>query len=101
NQQVLNMLNTKYIVYRDPQLKQEIVIPNPDAYGNCWLVKNVRVTEDRVAAFKAIGTTNLKDTAIVEKSFSNLVTQPQPDSTSTIKMTKFDNDAVEYEANCN
>lgn len=101
NQQVLNMLNTKYIIYRDPQMKQEIVIPNTDAYGNCWLVKNIRIAEDRVAAFKAIGSTNLRDTAIVEKTFSSLVTQPQPDSASTIKMIKFDNDAIEYEANCN
>ena len=101
NQQVLNMLNTKYIVYKDPQMKQELAIPNPDAYGNCWLVKSVLIADDRVAAFKAIGTTNLKDTAVVDKSFSSLVIQPQADTTSTIKMTKFDNDAVEYEANCN
>lgn len=101
NQQVLNMLNTKYIIFRDPQSKQEMVIPNPDAYGNCWLVKHVKVTEDRVAAFKSIGTTNLKDTAIVDKSFNSLVVQPQPDSLSTIKMTKFDNDAIEYQASCN
>ncbi|MBL7721007.1 MAG: YfhO family protein, partial [Chitinophagaceae bacterium] len=101
NQQVLNMLNTKYIIYKDPQMKQELAIPNPDAYGNCWLVKSVRIADDRLAAFKAIGTTNLKDTAVVDKSFSSLVIQPQADTTSTIKMTKFDNDAVEYEANCN
>lgn len=82
-------------------MKQELAIPNPDAYGNCWLVKSVRITDDRVAAFKAIGATNLKDTAVVDKSFSSLVIQPQADTTSTIKMTKFDNDAVEYEANCN
>lgn len=101
NQQVLNMLNTKYIIYRDPQSKQELVIPNTDAYGNCWLVKNVQIADSRVAVFKAIGTTNLKDTAIVDNSFSKLVVQPQADTTSTIRMTKFDNDAVEYEANCN
>jgi uncharacterized membrane protein YfhO len=29
------------------------------------------------------------------------VIQPQPDSASSIKMTKFDNDVIEYEANCN
>jgi hypothetical protein len=101
NQQVLNMLNTKYIIYRDPQLKQELAIPNPDAYNNCWLVKNVRITVDRIAAFKAIGSTNLKDTAIVDKSFSSMVVQPQADSTSTIKIIKYDNDAIEYEAICN
>ena len=52
-------------------------------------------------AFQAMGTTNLKDTAIVDKSFSKNMVQPQWDSASSIKMTKFDNDAMEYEANCN
>lgn len=98
---VLNMLNTKYVIVADPQSGQQGLISNPDAFGPCWLVKHVQLVEDRVAAINAIGTTNLKDTAIVEKAFSGMVTQPQWDSLSHIRMTKFDNDAVEYEANCN
>jgi hypothetical protein len=101
NPGVLNMLNTKYIIVQDPQSGQPGVITNPDAFGNCWLVKNVTLLDDKVASINALGKTNLKDTAVVEKSFAKLVTQPQWDSASTIKMTKFDNDAVEYEANCN
>lgn len=98
---ILNMLNTKYIVVQDPQTGQPGLITNPDAFGPCWLVKNVQLAEDKVAAIKAIGMVNLKDTAIVEKSFSKLIVQPQWDSASSVRMTKFDNDAVEYEANCN
>ena len=101
NPDVLNMLNTKYIVVQDPQSGQSGIIQNPDAYGPCWLVKNVQIVKDRVAAIQALGKTNLKDTAIVDESFSKNVVQPQWDSTSSIKMTKFDNDAIEYEANCN
>ena len=98
---VLNMLNTKYIVVQDPQSGQAGVIPNPDAFGPCWLVKNVKLVDDQVAAIVALGNTNLKDTAIVEKSFTKNVIQPQTDSTSSIKMIKYNNDAIEYEANCN
>lgn len=98
---VLNMLNAKYIVVPDQQTGQASIINNPDAFGACWLVKNVKLVDDRVASIIAIGNTNLKDTAIVEKTFSKDVIQPQWDSTSTIRMTKFDNDAIEYEANCN
>jgi Bacterial membrane protein YfhO len=101
NPGVLNMLNTKYIVVQNPQSGQAAVIPNPDAFGPCWLVKNVKLVDDQVAAIVALGNTNLKDTAIVEKSLSKNVVQPQPDSTSSIKMIKYDNDAIEYEANCN
>ncbi|MDZ4795744.1 MAG: YfhO family protein [Bacteroidota bacterium] len=96
---VLNMLNTKYIVVQDPQSRQIAVIPNPDAFGPCWLVKNVQVVKDRVQAIQALGKTNLKDTAIVDESFSKNVVQPQWDSSASIRMTKFDNDAIEYESN--
>ncbi|MBK6826063.1 MAG: hypothetical protein IPG86_03940 [Chitinophagaceae bacterium] len=101
NPGVLNMLNSKYIIVPDPQSGQPGLITNPDVFGNCWLVKHVDVVKDRVASIQAIGKTNLKDTAIVDQSFAKLVTQPQWDSASAIRMTKFDNDAVEYEANCN
>ena len=97
---ILNMLNAKYIVVNDPQSNQPGLIPNPDALGTCWLVKNVQVVKDRVTAIQALGNTNLKDTAIVDESFSKSIVQPQWDSTSTIKLTKFDNDVLEYEANC-
>lgn len=96
---VLNMLNTKYVIVQDPQTSQPGLITNPDAFGPCWLVKHVQLADDRVAAINALGSTNLKDTAIVEKSFAAKVIQPQWDSAATIKMTKFDNDAVEYEVN--
>lgn len=98
NVQVLNMLNTKYVITADPQSRQQALIPNPEAYGNCWFVKNVRLVNDPVEAIKILGNTNLKDTAIIEKSFEKYITQPQWDSSATIKMTKFDNDVIEYES---
>jgi hypothetical protein len=100
NPAVLNMLNTKYIIAQDPQTNQASLIPNAEAFGPCWLVQNVKLVDDRVAAILAIGNTNLKDTAIVEKIFSSNIVQPQKDSSSTIKMVKFDNDTMEYEADC-
>jgi hypothetical protein len=95
------MLNAKYFIVQDPQTGQASLIPNNNAFGHCWLVKHVKLVDDRAAALLALDSTNLKDTAIVEKSLSNRVTQPQRDSASSIRMTKFDNDAIEYEANCN
>ena len=49
---------------------------------------------------QSIGNINLRDTAIVQQSFSNITPQPQWDSTSFISLTKFDNDAMEYTADC-
>lgn len=96
NQNVLNMLNTKYMITPNQQNNQAQLAPNPDAYGPCWLVKNVKLVNGLVDEINAIGTTDLKDTAIVETNFSKFVTQPQWDSTSSIKLTHFDNDTMEY-----
>jgi len=99
NQNVLNMLNTKYIIFTNPQTNQQQLEPNPRAYGPCWLVKNVKIVEGPVEEIQDIGNTNLRDTAIVQKTFSHAVIQPQWDSTATIKLTKFDNDTMDYSFN--
>ncbi len=101
NPQVLNMLNAKYIIVQDPQSGSESVIANPDTYGSVWLVKYVKVVDDRVAAIRDIGTTNLKDTAILDKGFADKLIQPQWDSTANVKMTNYDPDKIEYEINAN
>ena len=101
NPQVLNMLNAKYIIAQNPQNGQQMLIPNTEAYGNCWFVKQVKIVKDDVEEIQAIGTTNLKDTAIVQQSFAAAITQPQWDSASTISLAKFDNDTMEYTTNSN
>ena len=100
-QSVLNMLNAKYIIVQDQQSGQPTLVPNPEAFGPCWLVKQVKWVDDRAASLLALDNTNLRDTAVVEKSLSKNLVQPQWDSTATIKMTKFDNDAIDYEVNGN
>jgi hypothetical protein len=101
NQNVLDMLNTKYLVVQSPTSGADTLLYRPGAFGNCWLVKNISAVNDKAEAINAIGTVNLKETVIVEKSVLPNFTQPQWDSASSIRMTKFDNDAIEYEANCN
>ncbi len=97
--QVLNMLNTKYLIATNPQNGQQSLIPNPDAYGPCWLVKHVKLVKDPVEEIQSIGVTNLKDTAIVQQSFAANVAQPKWDSAATITLSKFDNDVIEYSFN--
>jgi hypothetical protein len=41
NQNVLNMLNTRYIVLNNGQVHR-----NPDALGNCWFVQTIRRAEN-------------------------------------------------------
>lgn len=99
NQNILNMLNVKYVIFSNPQTNQQQMQPNAFAYGPCWLVKNVRIVGGPDEEIEAIGTAHLRDTAIVQKTFSNTVIQPQWDSAATIKLSKFDNDTMDYSFN--
>ncbi len=99
NPEILNMLNTKYVVASNPETRQPILMPNQQAYGHAWLVKNIVQVKDGVEELKAIGNTNLKETAVIQASFAQHAPQPQWDSTASIKLTKFDNDVMEYSFN--
>ncbi len=101
NPQVLDMLNTRYLITQNPFTGGDTLIRRETAYGPAWLVKNVKVVKDKISALQDIGVTNLKDTAVIDESFSKNIVQPQWDSTASVTMTKFDNDAIEYEVNGN
>lgn len=98
NLQVLNMLNTKYII-QQPQGQQPQVFPNPDALGNAWLVKGTEWVNGPQEEMKALNNFNAKDTAIVDVKYKNLLQNIKPtDSASSITMTKFDNDQINYQS---
>ena len=73
-QRVLNLLNTKYIIYN----QDSEPIENPCAFGNAWFVDNIRWVETPNEEFDAISTTSLRHTAILHKEF-----QPQIGSFET------------------
>jgi len=68
---VLNMLNTKYIIYsKDNKLAY---YPNYEAFGNAWIVSDIQWVETPNAEIDAIATTDVKNVAIVNDEFKNLV----------------------------
>ena len=69
-QEVLNMLNTKYIIF-NPQSQP---FENPFAYGNAWMVNNVQIANTPNEEFDALATTNMHHTAVVGKEFEQQVT---------------------------
>ena len=88
NPQVLNMLNTRYFVMRDGHVQR-----NPDALGNCWFVKEVKMVEDANAEILALNDFDPAVTAVVNKNeFDNsqslkTYTGVSPyDSTATIEL---------------
>ena len=62
---VINMLNTKYIIY---DLKQP-PLANTHALGNAWLVKEVKLVDNADQEISSLKSFNPKATAIVNKQF--------------------------------
>lgn len=96
NQGVLNMLNTRYIVVSDPNTGQQSLVNNDQALGNCWFVNQLIAVPNKAAVLEKIGSTNLRDTAIIEKELYEGPLSFQKDSTASILMKSFDNDTITY-----
>jgi hypothetical protein len=100
NPAVLNMLNTRFVIVSDPTTNQPALVNNRDsAYGSCWLVDSIVLTNDRAASLEALGGHDLRRAAIAEKASGLTATTFKRDSNATIALTRYDNDTLAYESN--
>ncbi len=110
NAEVLNMLNTKYILYGD-EGKPDIQ-PNPMACGNAWFVQEVKVVNDANEEMLALNAGNFGDTAMVNNPFrarQMAVVQKKHwsgqqntftvDSSAGIRLTKYGLNDLSFESN--
>jgi len=95
NLQVLNMLNTRYIIPQDP--KQE-VRRNPGALGNVWFVSTVEKAQSPDQEMAALSTLNPATDAVVDVSKFPLTKTSYNAAGSTISLTKYSPDALTYQA---
>ncbi|MBL7691333.1 MAG: YfhO family protein [Flavipsychrobacter sp.] len=73
NGQVLNMLNTKYII-AGPKGGAPQVIPNPTACGNAWFVNEIKWVNTADDEMNALNAPQIGDTALPAGAFSPLNT---------------------------
>ncbi len=100
NINVLNMLNTKYVINKGQQ--GAVVQQNPGALGACWFVKHIAFVKDDAAAMRALDNNNPANSAIVEQDEKNKIAfKPSFDSTAKIKLIKNDNDEITYSSKSN
>jgi len=99
NMKVYDMLNTKYFIVENPATRKPVAQLNPEAFGNCWLVKGIKWVNTANEEMAALDNTDLKDTAVIEKKFQPAVMQPEFDSSATIKLVKNLNDDIHYSSN--
>lgn len=96
NLEVLNMLNTKYIIVEDEGAF--LAKRNTEANGNAWFVEEVKLMGTVNEVFLALGQTNTKTTALVNSDFSDLVDQTsyQRDSTASISLENYAPNEITY-----
>lgn len=84
---VLNMLNTKYIIW--PGKEQPIAILNPQANGNAWFVKSVKTVANADSEIVALYDLNTKQQAVVQqKNKENIAAQYSDKGTINMKSYK-------------
>lgn len=97
---LLNMLNTKYIIFpnRQQQNAQPQYTANPQALGNAWFVNNIKVVESADSAIVNLGSFDPKSTAIVEKQFADLAIDTQIDSNARIELLSYHPEKLIYKS---
>ena len=94
HQKVLNMLNTKYIIY-NPDAQP---FPNHFAYSNAWIANDIQWVNTPNEEIDAIATTDLRRTAIVNKEFEQQVGDYQVTDSimPTIELTEYQPNKLTY-----
>lgn len=98
NIRVLNMLNTKYFIVRNPQDNSPLVQVNPDALGNAWFVQDWKIVPDADAEIKALDSLNTATTAVIDQRYKSEVDglESGRDSTAMIRMTSYAPNKLKY-----
>ncbi len=97
NPQVLNMLNTRYVIGAGQQGQPEQVQRNPGALGNAWFVRAVQPVASPDAEMQALATISAGQTAVVDsKKFPQVQPQTDGDTAATIALTAYAPDALTY-----
>ena len=101
NTEVLNMLNTKYIIQTD-STGAAFPTSNPNANGNAWFVQKVKFVNSPDEEMKALDSLDTKNGAIVnQKEFGTQLknTTFVKDSLATITMNSYKPNHLKYTSN--
>lgn len=95
---ILNMLNTKYMIFGD-QEKPDVVL-NPNANGNAWFVSDVKFVDNPNEEIRQIGEIDSKKTAVISKDDRKYF-EGKPiaaDSAAFLSLTKYQPNELEFKS---
>ena len=97
NQQVLNMLNTRYLITGDAK---QPVQRNPSALGNAWFVSTVKTVKSPDEEMAALGTLSPATEAVVDaRKFPQQPAATYDAAGASIALTNYSPDELKYRYN--
>ncbi|MGV3705929.1 MAG: YfhO family protein [Arcticibacter sp.] len=100
NEDVLDMLNTKYVITNDEKGQSQRIQNRGTACGNAWFVSNILYVKNADEEMQGINSFDPKKEAIVDESFKSLIDTKKagvPDPNAKITLTKYHPDHLTYE----
>jgi len=99
NLEVLNMLNTKYIIFPDDKNQAQVQL-NDEANGNAWFAEQVKFVESANEEIKALDSLNTKRTVIISKEFKKglEIFNFQKDTLASIQLVNYQANNLTYES---
>lgn len=96
NQEVLNMLNTKYFIQGQPGQEQYMI--NNEHNGNAWFVIILEQVPDANAEIDALTSFDSKGTAIYHSEFGDYVNNFNPSGIGNIELIDYAPDQLIYQS---
>ncbi|ASU36118.1 YfhO family protein [Mucilaginibacter xinganensis] len=99
NHDVLDMLNTKYVITADKS-QNVTMVSNASACGHAWFVKSVKYAKNADQEMQAISSFSPKDEAIVDQRYKSSIDEKQlnADTSGSIKLVSYNPDHLVYQS---
>lgn len=100
NIEVLNMLNTKYLIFEDGSQKKAVQ-QNPEANGNVWFVNSIKVVNSANEEIIALDSLNTKIETVIDGKFisTDFLREYKTDSTDLIELISYKANELIYKSN--
>jgi len=100
NFEILNMLNTKYIIFPDKDGNIRVQ-QNNEANGHAWFVDKIKFVNSANEEIQALDSLKTDQEAVIEVVFQNELKNYsfQKDSTATISLTNYKANEITYKSN--
>ncbi|MCM2302139.1 MAG: YfhO family protein [Flavobacteriaceae bacterium] len=97
NDEVLNMLNTKYIIFPDDAGQLQVLV-NPEINGNAWFVDSLVVVQNANQEIMGLTKINTKTNAVIRQEDLNKIqlNNTETDSLATIQLIEYQPNYLKY-----